>query len=301
MLWAVHKEMAASPAHGRADAQPGTISARLRANLPSLPPSGRRLGEAVLDEPREVIHLTVTEFAARTGTSVATVVRFCQDIGLRGFQDLKIRLAAESIPPEPGIVEGVTADDEPAAVLEKVLRSTASAVTGASGTLDAEQFRRAVDLLRSARRVLFVAVGTSSPLAQDAGYRFRMAGLAAEAPSDTHVQHVAARLLEPSDVCVAISHTGQTRETLATVGSARQAGAAAVAVTSFFSSPLTELVDVALVAGSREIDFRVEAMASRVAHIAVLDALFVAVCLADPDRARHTQALTADVITEHRI
>lgn len=280
---------------------PGTITAGLRARLPSLTPSGRRLGEAVLENPSEIIHLTVTDFARRTDTSIATVVRFCQEIGLRGFQDLKIRLAAESIPPERAIVRGVTSDDDPEGVLDKVLRSTAAAITEAGDTLSPESFRRAVELLRAATRVLFVGVGTSAPLAQDAGYRFRSAGLAAEAPYDNHVQHVAARLLEPPAVCFAISHTGQTRETLATVASAREAGAATIALTSFFSSPLTELVDVALVAGSRETDFRVEAMASRVAHIAVLDALFVAVCLSNPERARRTQTLTADVITEHRI
>lgn len=285
----------------KSPAAQGTITTRLRATLPSLAPSGRRLGEAVLEDPLGIIHLTVTDFAARTGTSVATVVRFCQDIGLRGFQDLKIRLAAESIPPEQGIAEGVTGDDEPGAVLGKVLRNTASAISGAAATIDAGAFRRAVELLQGASNVLFVGVGTSAPLAQDAAYRFRTAGLAAEAPHDTHVQHVTARLLEPTAVCVGISHTGQTRETLATVGAARMSGAATIAITSFFNSPLTELVDVSLVAGSRETGFRVEAMASRIAHFTVLDALFVSVCLADPRRARLTQKLTADVITEHRI
>ena len=37
----------------------------------------------------------VSQISWPVRTSVATVVRFCQDIGLRGFQDLKIRLAAE--------------------------------------------------------------------------------------------------------------------------------------------------------------------------------------------------------------
>ena len=104
-----------------------------------------------------------------------------------------------------------------------------------------------------------------------------------------------------ADACLAISHTGQTRETLATVTAARAAGATTVAVTSFSRSPLTKIVDAALVAGSRETAFRIEAMSSRLAHAAVLDALRVSLALARPDRARPAQALSADVLTEHRV
>src|SRR4030088_1249120 len=106
----------------------GTITAQIQARLNALTPSGRRVGEAVLESPLEVIHLTVTDLAERTGTSAATVVRFCQDIGPRGFSALKIRRAAESTRPERGLPRAVAVGDEPGAVLDKVLRSTAAAI-----------------------------------------------------------------------------------------------------------------------------------------------------------------------------
>lgn len=45
----------------------------------------------------------------------------------------------------------------------------------------------------------------------------------------------------------------------------------------------------------------VEAITSRIAHIAVLDARYVAVVLSNIDRARTAQQLSADALTEHRI
>lgn len=283
--------------------QPGdpTITAQLRARMQGLTPSLQRIGRVILDQPTEIIHMTVSDLADHTGTSVATVVRFCQDIGLKGFADLKIQLAAESIPPERGLHEDVTAADKPATVLDKILRSTAQAITDALGTVDAASFTDAIGVLAPAQRLLVVAVGTSSPLAQDTAYRFRTAGLPAEAPLDPHVQHVSARLLQPADACLAISHTGQTRETLASITAARNAGAATIALTSFYRSPLTKIASTCLVAGSRETNFRVEAMSSRIIHSAVLDALYVAFCLADPQRAQAAQHLTAEVLTEHRL
>lgn len=91
--------------------------------------------------------MTVNDLAEHTSTSVATVVRFCQDIGLKGFADLKIRLAAESIPPERGLHEDVTLTDTPTTVLDKILRSTAQAITDASGTIDSASFTQAVSVL----------------------------------------------------------------------------------------------------------------------------------------------------------
>ncbi|MQA09753.1 MAG: SIS domain-containing protein [Pseudonocardiaceae bacterium] len=283
------------------DSSPSSVVAQIRAQLPALTERGRRVGRAILDDPLAIIHMTVSDVAERTDTSVATVVRFCQDVGFRGFADLKIRLAAETIPPERGLHEDVTPGDSSTAVLGKVLNSTAKAVTGAADTVSPEAFTQAVTLVTQASHLLCVGVGTSAPLAQDASYRFRTAGIPSEAPGDTHVQHVAARLLGPGSACLCFSHTGQTRETLNSVRAALAAGAATIAITSFFNSPLTELADIALVAGSNETDFRVEAITSRIAHIAVLDALYVAVYLANTERAQTAQQLTAETLTDHRI
>lgn len=280
----------------------GSLVAHLRSLLPDLTPAGRRIGAFVLDHPHDLIHLTVTDTAERTATSVGSVVRFCQDLGLRGFQDLKIRLAAGTgSAPTALQAEDVRPDDPPPAVFAKVLRAGADALADAATTVSGTAFARAVDLVGGAARVLVVAVGTSAPVAADAAHRLRTVGLLAEAPGDVHLQHVSARLLTAADACLAVSHTGQTRETLATVAAARAAGATTVVVTSFVRSPLTKLADAVLVAGSRETAFRVEAMSSRLAHVAVLDALCVSLAVAHPDRARTAQALSADVVTEHRV
>ncbi|MHA6629165.1 MurR/RpiR family transcriptional regulator [Pseudonocardia sichuanensis] len=287
-------------AAGAAAGITGPVTARVRALLPSLSRTGRRISEAVLADPGGIVELTVSDLAARTGTSVASVVRFCQDLGLRGFGDLKLRLASESAPAStdsPSLDKATT----PTEVLAAVLRSSADALANAVHSVDAGAFSRAIDTVGAAEHLLVVGVGTSAPLAQDAAYRLRSIGLLAEAPADAHVQHVSAALLGPRAVCMAISHTGQTRETLAAVGAARDAGAATVAVTSFYRSPLTELCDHALVAGSPETHHQIEARASRLVHSALLDALHAAIALAYPNRTHTAQQRAAHTIADHRI
>ncbi|MQA77216.1 MAG: SIS domain-containing protein [Streptosporangiales bacterium] len=279
-----------------------SISGRLRALLPNLSATAQRIGQVILADPSAVVQLTVTDVAARSNTSVGSVVRFCQDdLELRGFQDLKLRLAADGPHTPATPIQDVTASDPPAAALAAVLNVSATALTEATRAVTPATFNRAVDAIGKATHLLLVGVGTSAPLAQDAAYRFRSVGIHAETTADTHMQHVMAQLAGADTVALAISHTGQTRETLTTMRAARTAGATCIAITSFARSPLTELCDLALIAGSAETHHQVEAMTSRLVHLAILDALRVSITLAQPERAERAQRLTADALIDHRI
>ena len=68
---------------------------RLRALRVSLPPAAARIAEVILAQPSEVVHLSVTEVAARAQASEGSVIALCRQLGVRGFQHLKIELARE--------------------------------------------------------------------------------------------------------------------------------------------------------------------------------------------------------------
>jgi DNA-binding MurR/RpiR family transcriptional regulator len=269
---------------------------RIRAMLPSLKPSDARVARTILDDPEGMIYRSVSEVAELARTSTATVVRCAQRLGFRGFHQLKVTLAREhSMFQRPAdSTEGV---DNP---LLAVTAAGAEAVRDAGALVSPDAFAQAVDALSEASRVLFVGVGTSSPLVQDAAYRFRVIGLVTDAPADVHMQHVSALMLGEGEVCVAISHSGATRETNEAVNAARASGATTILITSFLHSPLADLADIVLTAGTREVSFRLEAMASRLAHLAVVDALLVAVADRDPVRSQRALDCYADTIAEHR-
>lgn len=70
---------------------------RLRSQLRSLSPAERRVADTILRDPLGIIHMSVSELATLAETSAATVVRLCTSIGLRGYQELKITLATQSM------------------------------------------------------------------------------------------------------------------------------------------------------------------------------------------------------------
>lgn len=293
---------------------PRPLLPHLRARLPALGASDRKVAEIVLAQPGTVVFWSVSELADAAGTAKSSVVRFCQGLGLRGFHDLKLVLAQETAVehrgagPEaswtsaPGGQQAADGDGGPPApdLLGTVVWRGVETLRDAAATVARDAFDATATRLAQAHTVLLAGSGSSAPLAHDAAQRLRSIGVLAAAPSDAPGQLVAAALLERGDVCLAISHSGATRGTLAAVTAATDAGATTAAITSYSHSPLTELCDHVLVAGARAASPRVAALTSRLAHVAVLDALLVAVALRDQPRAEAALARTSAALAEQR-
>lgn len=282
---------------------PREVQARIRSNLASLSETDARVAKLFLTQPNIVIYRSASEVGEMADTSSATVVRCAQKLGFKGFHDLKLALANELAVFEQERADQAEVRDDTAgaSILERITRAGAESVRDAGALVDADAFAAVVDAIDTARSVTFFGVGTSAPLCQDAAYRFSAIGVHTSAPVDAHVQHLQARLLTEEDLCIVVSHTGSTRETLTAATAARSAGATVVAITSFSRSPLTELADHVIVAGTRDLELGLEAMASRLAHLALLDALLVAAAARDTDRSDSALRTYMDILGEHRV
>ncbi|MFD9663176.1 MurR/RpiR family transcriptional regulator [Rhodococcus sp. NPDC059968] len=284
----------------------GEVAARIQAARAQMVPSALKFVGLVLEDPQGVLTSSVSEAADRAGTSESTVIRACQGLGFKGFHDLKLALASDLATQdvesyELERAEGITSRTPRREVPRRVLRSSAAVLQDAVRTLDLDAYEGALDALASARRILVIGNGTSSAPARDCAYRLTTLGLLVHSPSDTFGQNLIARALEERDAVLAISHTGATKETLHAVEAAHDRGASVVAVTSYLRSPLTNHADHVLVAGGPELGFRQEAMTSRLAHLAVLDTIFVGIALCRPKRAREFLDVMSEVTAEHSL
>jgi DNA-binding MurR/RpiR family transcriptional regulator len=96
------------------------------------------------------------------------------------------------------------------------------------------------------------------------------------------------------------AHSGSSRETVAAARRARQAGALTAALTSLLWPPLAGRSSTQLVTRAREADQGLVALAGRLTHIAVLDALLVTVSRARPERTARHRELYRAIRAEHR-
>ena len=262
-------------------ADPSAVLVRIRGALPGLQPAEQRVAAAVLDDPAAASGLSVQALAAQASTSTATVLRFCRAVGTEGYPQLRLALAgaaAAEAALEPGQPAGdINATDSLDQVIAKIVHNEARALAETGAQLDRFALRTAVDAIAGARRIDVVGIGASGLVALDLQQKLHRIGLMAFGWTDAHAALTAVALTGPSDVLVAISHSGTTTDVLEPVALAAARGATTVGLTNFGGSPLATAARVVLTTAARELPLRSAATASRIAQLAVVDCLFVGV------------------------
>jgi DNA-binding MurR/RpiR family transcriptional regulator len=284
----------------RDPAPPLAALERLRALRPQLPPAAARIADVVLNRPDAVVHMSVTEVAEQAGTSDGSVIALCRQIGARGFQHLKIELARDLTRPVQGIHEDLEPGDDAAAVMQKVFESGRQALADTLAVLDPLALARAAGLLRAARRVDIYGIGSAAPVAEDAHIRLLRIGIEARLAVDSHLQVVSAVQAGPDVAVLTISHSGSTIETVTATRLAREAGARTVVVTNLGRSPIVAHAEVVLHTAARETRYRTEAMTSRIAQLAVVDALVACIALAGGSEATERLRRTSEALALKR-
>lgn len=266
-----------------------------------LAPTAGRIADFIAENAADVVHMSVTEVAERSGASEGSVVGLCQQLGARGFQQIKMALARDLVQPVQFIHEDLLPEDGLAEVVSKIFGGGLQALQDTRNALDLNALGRAVGAIRKAKRVEVFGIGSAAPIAEDANYRLLRIGINARASVDSHVQAITASLCDTEVAVITISHSGSTIETLTATKLAKEAGATTIAVTNFGRSPLLAHVDIVLHTLARETQFRTEAMTSRIAQLAVIDTLIAALALADYDRSVATIDKTFDVLSVKRV
>ncbi|GGO66115.1 transcriptional regulator [Microbacterium nanhaiense] len=240
------------------------------AMLPDLLPSEQRVARMCAESPDQVIDMSGADLAARTETSPATVSRACQAMGFRGFQHLRLLLVRDlgaRAQRESELPEGT------AGRLQALSERAADMVRGSLSSVDAESFEAAVEAIATTRRLLIVSTGASAPSAQAVAVKFIIDGRSCEAPADGIVQQLTASVLQPGDVCLAVSESGANSATLAAAAAAHEAGATVIGVTSFARAPLAEHSDLMLIGGARTQAWSSGALAGNLIQVLLLSAL----------------------------
>ncbi|MGZ6530138.1 MAG: MurR/RpiR family transcriptional regulator [Tumebacillaceae bacterium] len=275
---------------------------RIRAAYPGLSDKFQRIATHILEHPHDVLHLSISQLAEVTGCAEATIFRLCKQLGFRGYQDLKIALAKEVVEqPVQNIHEEVVQSDNMVTVAQKVFQANIAGLHDTLQLLEAGALERAVQLLHGAQRVEFYGNGGSASIAQDALHKFMRTGLSCAVHTDSHLQVMAAGLLQPGCVAVGISHSGSNKDILEALQVAKEAGASTIVITSYRKSALSQLADVVLYTSTRETAFRTEAMSARLAQLCLIDTLYVGVSLLRQEQTVSNLQKIREVISLKRL
>ncbi len=272
----------------------------IRGTFPALRPAEKRVAQVILSNPQEAVHYSITELAKQAQVSDATVVKFCKRLGYKGYQEFKIVLA-QDVAVKPALIHGeVEPGNDVHTIKEKIFQANISALQETAQVLDSQALERAVQALAQAGEIHFYGVGASGIVALDAEHKFARIGLRASAFVDSHMQIARAVHLQPGDVAVGLSFSGETAEIVEALRIAKEAGALTIAITSYSGSTLAREADILLLTATQNNLFKSAAIASRLTQLSTIDVLFIAVALVDHSRAQQAIEKAQVVLTQRR-
>jgi DNA-binding MurR/RpiR family transcriptional regulator len=269
------------------DAGLPTALVDMRALLPTLRASERRVAELFLAEPEDSAESAIAEIAERSQTSTTSVIRLSKRLGYKGFKDLRHDILREvtresfetaGISAVPGDIDRSDSIED---IIAKVSLAETLSIADTAKVLDVASLSRAADAVGAADRVDIFGLGASSFVGEDLQQKLIRIGRTALRWPDAHAAWTAATTLKPGNVAVAVSHSGDTVDTLSFVELARSAGATTIAITNHSGSPLATAADIVLTTAARETGFRSGALGSRIAQLMVIDCLFIRVAQTD--------------------
>jgi glucokinase len=268
--------------HLRGRSGANTLMERVQHLQHELSPAEQRVATLVLEHPRKVLGEPIAEIARLADVSQPTVIRFCRSLGFSGLADFKLKFAGSLTGTIPVRHSQVRMSDSTHDLSAKVIDNTVSAILKFRDQLDVTSIDRAIALLRAARRVEFYAMGSARVVSLDAQHKFFRFRIPTATYGDSHLFALAADLLKPGDVVIAVSTAGQLPELLDAVDRARAVGADVIAITNS-KSALAKRATVCLAVDHTEDNTSFLSMISRILQLLLIDIMSVGISLGGPD------------------
>lgn len=260
----------------------------------------KKIADYIMEHKEQAVDMTVGELAKASGTSDATVSRFCRRYGFKGFQNLKLTLAREILEEEHQSQE-VTNDIDRTDLeqsLKNILANKIAELTETIKMMDIKNLEVILDKLEHARMVQLAAVGNTIPVALDGAFKLNQLGIPAVAGDIWEAQAAYAFNLGPEDVVLIISNSGSSKrlETLAL--GAKENGSTLVLITNNRESPLAQICDYKIITATREKLLTEEFWFSRVTATTVIEIIYLLLMAGKKDAVehirRHEKAILSD-------
>lgn len=236
----------------------------------------KKIAKFILNNPKKVVDMTVSELAEISDVSIASVSRFCRKVGLKGFAQLKISLAQELVDTHKSgeISNDISVDNIPQS-LQNILANKITELKQTVNHINTDEFRKILEGIRDSSRVQVIAVGNTIPVAIDAAFKFNELGIPTTAGTIWETQLSYSFTLGKGDVLIAISNSGESDKVLEAVKIANHNKAMTIGITNSPHSAIGEEVQYHITTATREKLFLDEFCFSRVSASTVIEIIFL--------------------------
>lgn len=266
--------------------------------------SDKKLADFLLAQPDRARHLSSQQLALEAGVSQSSVVKFAQKLGFKGFPALKLAISeALASSPDPlsiTVHNQILGDDTLRVVGEKLINENLSAMRATLDVNSEEKLRQSVEMLRAAKRIILTGIGASGLVARNFGWKLMKIGLNAVVEQDMHALLATVQAMDPHDLLLPISYSGERREINMAADEMLRAGGRILAITGFTPNALQQRASHCLYTIAEEQATRSAAISSTSAQTMLTDLLFMALVQRDlehaPERIRHSEELVKKLV-----
>ena len=264
-----------------------TIIDKIYSELPAMSQSDQKVAKQVLADPEKIVNSTISELAKIAVVSGASVTRFCHNLGLTGFHDLKIQLAQVSGNEKSHSLQKIAKDDLQTA-LKKIGDNKVAEIEATLNNIDSQVLKKVLDLLTNSKIVQVSAEGDTYPVAEDAVYKFNQIGILAMASGGNVETAIAQSMnLNAQDCLLVISNSGESAALLKQIKVAKEQGIKVIAITNRADSPIALQADYHLQTAVRQTVLQTQYYFSRVAAFTMIEAIFLLLISQNDERIEH--------------
>lgn len=207
----------------------------------------------ILENMEEIEKLSARELGKVTYTSAATVVRFCNKLGYKGYSDFKIKFISELkvIDKEHKLGEiELNEKENVVTIMRKMTEIENKAIEDTANALSFEQLKRIRKLIHESEVVDFYAYDMNVYIAQYASSQLLYAGKKSTVNTVTNMRVFNALLSNEKNIAIIISQTGENSRLVELVKILKQKGTKVIVITTSKKSTLAGMGDEYLYAAT---------------------------------------------------
>ena len=261
----------------------------------------KKIAEFVIKNTNQVLFMSITDLADACKVADASVHRFCRTMGLKGYQEFKMKLSLSMSPDEGSAKE--TKDsllklDSLGFTLDQILQGHISALKETRLLIQEEEVEKTLRMMEEAKTIYFFGVGDSLLSAKEARNKFLRITNKVSCVDDPHMQAMTASMADEKDLIVIISYSGSTKDNVHVAKIAKKSGAKVVGITRFLKSPLTSYTDTLLVCGSNEGPLDGGSMGAKLSQLYIIDVLFQEYNRRNKEASKENNRKTSKAVVE---
>ncbi len=264
--------------------------------------SEKKLAGYIFANSTEVQYLSINSLAESSGVSEATITRFCQKMGLLGYNNLKIALAKSDYSFSQGyrneaVSHHSDTDALPVVICKELYASYLSSLQETIEQLDSDSFSHAVELLSQARHVYCFGQGAGMVMAMETAALFSTVSPNFIHVADSHLQITHTALATSEDVILFFSYSGSTKDIQELLNLAKERSVPIILITHFRNSPAAERAEVSLICGYNENPIHAGSVGAKMGQLLLIDCLFQAFCLKNPEETLARRVAVSEAVS----